>query len=733
MAGKRITDLLAGTALAGGELIEISQLSEDVTITGITISAAAADNSFNDSANGFVAAGFAVGDRVNVAGFTGNVANNLRAGVIATLAAGKITIEAPAGDLIVDDAAGESVTIAKWVSRATTPEEIAALAAGEVEEAPEDGSLYARKDGAWEEFEPGSGGGGGGGTVAKGVVLTRAANLAVGGNATVTIPFTAEVLDENSYWSAAAPTDIVFVEAGWYICTLDYNRSATAPDQFEDVDFYVNGVKIDGQRQWFPSSYADSNTTAPFIYRFAANDVLTIKFISYGTAGTFNGIRFAAVPAGGPQGEAGPAGGGPYELIANNKLVADGAFPVIDVTGFRSVVIYYNLKKAGGALDISGATFRFNGDATGVYYAQNGYTTSNAAGADGISAGATSGQIALLSTVDPGNTKLSASGSVEFEGLDSATLDKGWIARNSAYRNSDGKVYNYRVAGFYNKTDVVNSITILENFAAGSSIQVLGIRADAAPSAPNRGFDVRAAAEVTAPDTAPVIAGFGIASVVLLATGIFQINFTEPMPDTNYLVTGSGKFPNGAANGNPAFGLSRNTNLLGGLIGKQLNYCVIDLYTNGGAFAVDSFDIIVGYPVAYTGTSRDGLLGRAFSHTMVSGANSAAVEDIPGMSVTFTMPVAGEIELDFDVVIGRASGTVRLFIQLDGVDIVNAVAGQVAYNAIGMAEHGNLSLKGKQIYAMTAGVHTLKLRTSAVASVTPADYKDRSMVVRRIA
>lgn len=87
------------------------------TKTGTTISAAAADNSYNDSGNGFVTAGFEVGDIVEVTGFTGNVANNITRGVITSVAAGKIIIGGTDGDVIVDDAAGESVTISTVTQR----------------------------------------------------------------------------------------------------------------------------------------------------------------------------------------------------------------------------------------------------------------------------------------------------------------------------------------------------------------------------------------------------------------------------------------------------------------------------------------------------------------------------------------------------------------------------------------------------------------------------------------
>lgn len=127
MADKRITDLSAATALTGGEVVELSQLSTTVKITATTISAVASDNSYNDSADGFVTAGFATNDRVQVAGFTGNVANNIFVGTITALTAGKMTIGGTDGDVIVDDAAGESVTISKWTSKRTTAQDIADL------------------------------------------------------------------------------------------------------------------------------------------------------------------------------------------------------------------------------------------------------------------------------------------------------------------------------------------------------------------------------------------------------------------------------------------------------------------------------------------------------------------------------------------------------------------------------------------------------------------------------
>jgi hypothetical protein len=124
--GKKINELTA-VAAAAADLLELSRLSPTVTITASTISAAAADNSYNDSGSGFVAAGFTVGMSVKVAGFTGNVANNIFTGRITALTTGKMTIGGTDGDVIVDDAAGESVTITAWESRRTTAQAVADL------------------------------------------------------------------------------------------------------------------------------------------------------------------------------------------------------------------------------------------------------------------------------------------------------------------------------------------------------------------------------------------------------------------------------------------------------------------------------------------------------------------------------------------------------------------------------------------------------------------------------
>jgi hypothetical protein len=116
----RISELTESGALLGDEMLELSRPSTSVKLTATTISAQASDNSFNDSADGFVAEGFAVGDSVRVDGFTGNTANNIGSGRVTALTAGKMTIGGTDGDVIVDDAAGESVTITRLESRRTT-------------------------------------------------------------------------------------------------------------------------------------------------------------------------------------------------------------------------------------------------------------------------------------------------------------------------------------------------------------------------------------------------------------------------------------------------------------------------------------------------------------------------------------------------------------------------------------------------------------------------------------
>lgn len=112
-----IPELAEAGTLDGTELMEVSQASSTVTITATTISALASDQSYNDSGSGFVAAGFAVGDRVRVQDFSGSAVNNLIWGIVTDVTAGKLTIGGTEGAVIVDESAGDSVTIYKWTSK----------------------------------------------------------------------------------------------------------------------------------------------------------------------------------------------------------------------------------------------------------------------------------------------------------------------------------------------------------------------------------------------------------------------------------------------------------------------------------------------------------------------------------------------------------------------------------------------------------------------------------------
>lgn len=88
--------------------IEIDFISTRYTAT--TISAAAADNSINDSANNFPL--FEPGSTIYISGFTGTAGNNGSAPVVSSTVS-KIVIQNAGGGgiTLVNDAAGESVTV----------------------------------------------------------------------------------------------------------------------------------------------------------------------------------------------------------------------------------------------------------------------------------------------------------------------------------------------------------------------------------------------------------------------------------------------------------------------------------------------------------------------------------------------------------------------------------------------------------------------------------------------
>lgn len=125
-ADRQISDFRLGAVSVAGDIAtELSFLSFDdflqavlmgtwtlkATRTAITLSAAAVDSSFSDSGNGFITAGFAVGDLITTSGFVSGANNGTFK--IASILAGKITVTNAAGQpvVLVNGAAGPSVTI----------------------------------------------------------------------------------------------------------------------------------------------------------------------------------------------------------------------------------------------------------------------------------------------------------------------------------------------------------------------------------------------------------------------------------------------------------------------------------------------------------------------------------------------------------------------------------------------------------------------------------------------
>ena len=120
---RQIADFRHGNKQAGGDIMgEMSYGTYDdflqaallgawavkaAPYTAATISAAAADNSINDSANGLPV--LTAGDKVTIAGFTGTVGNNRAGATVVSSTVSKLVISG--GVALVDDAAGESVTI----------------------------------------------------------------------------------------------------------------------------------------------------------------------------------------------------------------------------------------------------------------------------------------------------------------------------------------------------------------------------------------------------------------------------------------------------------------------------------------------------------------------------------------------------------------------------------------------------------------------------------------------
>lgn len=111
--------LPAAGALTGAERLPLSRLSSTDVYTATTISAQASDNSINSSAAA-LPAWMTAGRRFKIAGFTGAPGNNADVVQISASPAPTASKVVITGVTLVDDAAGESVTVTAWESKSTT-------------------------------------------------------------------------------------------------------------------------------------------------------------------------------------------------------------------------------------------------------------------------------------------------------------------------------------------------------------------------------------------------------------------------------------------------------------------------------------------------------------------------------------------------------------------------------------------------------------------------------------
>lgn len=116
---RRFSQLTAAETISDTDLFAASQLSLDVTITAVTIAMSEIAGGLVDSASGFIAAGFAVGDQVNITGFTLPV-NNLFSATITALTGGTMELSVDVSESsedFLDEPEGESITVTKWETR----------------------------------------------------------------------------------------------------------------------------------------------------------------------------------------------------------------------------------------------------------------------------------------------------------------------------------------------------------------------------------------------------------------------------------------------------------------------------------------------------------------------------------------------------------------------------------------------------------------------------------------
>lgn len=88
-----------------------------------------------------------------------------------------------------------------------------------------------------------------------------------------------------------------------------------------------------------------------------------------------------------------------------------------------------------------------------------------------------------------------------------------------------------------------------------------------------------------------ILASTNIVSVTVLTSGVYKINFTTPMPDTNYTISGMAKYDDFSNTDNPIIGVSRDTTLTHW--GKHVDYVVITLMSRAGALFRANFEIII--------------------------------------------------------------------------------------------------------------------------------------------
>ncbi len=128
-----------------------------------------------------------------------------------------------------------------------------------------------------------------------GAIVTRtAASASFASNATGTIIFTAETIDQGAFWSLAAPTRIIIPQAGWYNFTFESTRSGTGNFSF-DLLVWKNGVLFTSQRGANLNSSAGAMARASIIDFCAAGDYYELKVVSYGAAATWSASKVVVV------------------------------------------------------------------------------------------------------------------------------------------------------------------------------------------------------------------------------------------------------------------------------------------------------------------------------------------------------------------------------------------------------------------------------------------------------